>query len=459
MKIKSLLLGSVAAAGLSTGAFAADLGVLTSLDVCDALGLSGLTISSDTNCLQITGEVKYEFKWGDYKGDGDAHAVPAVIGGDALLVTTGDGDATVPQPGFDLTDGPDFNNDWESRVDSWIQFLATADSDFGPAKAVLKLKDVKQTVVVNEHGGVAGPPLTAVGGSDTGGVIMDEAYVSIGDSTVIMAGKKGTIMNFGDDEPLNFLGLFNSSEVDTGVKWSDAASDFGLSDGGHVIQIVSDLGNGVSVGAGLENLGDTTPAHAGTAVGVIAYAGDGISAHATVAAGGILDGVVENWGLHAGFSGTFDIVSVVAAVAADDTGYWNALASASATFDMFTIAISGEAVQPVVGGMDYGFGGSIGAAVTDGVSINLGGRWYHDDSTANDGWQVAAQVVAAVTETVTVTGEVGAFGNDLGNDANTFYGAGTVAWAPGGGFTSSLKGEVYANGAYKATFKAAKTFE
>ena len=59
MNIRNLLLGSVAAAGLSTGAYAADLGVLTSLDVCDALGLSGLTISSDTNCLQITGEVKY----------------------------------------------------------------------------------------------------------------------------------------------------------------------------------------------------------------------------------------------------------------------------------------------------------------------------------------------------------------------------------------------------------------
>ena len=66
MKIRSLLLGSVAAAGLSTGAaHAADLGVLTSLDVCDDLGLSGLTISSDTNCLQITGEVKYKFTWGD----------------------------------------------------------------------------------------------------------------------------------------------------------------------------------------------------------------------------------------------------------------------------------------------------------------------------------------------------------------------------------------------------------
>jgi len=62
MKIRSLVLGSVAAAGLSTAGYAADLGVLTSLDVCDALGLSGLTISSDTNCLQISGSVDYRLE-------------------------------------------------------------------------------------------------------------------------------------------------------------------------------------------------------------------------------------------------------------------------------------------------------------------------------------------------------------------------------------------------------------
>ena len=69
MKIRSLLLGSIAAAGLTTGAFAADPAqVLTTLDLCDALGLTGLTVSSDNNCLQISGEVKYEFVWGDYRG-------------------------------------------------------------------------------------------------------------------------------------------------------------------------------------------------------------------------------------------------------------------------------------------------------------------------------------------------------------------------------------------------------
>ncbi|MHB1101264.1 MAG: hypothetical protein ACYC0C_00480 [Devosia sp.] len=460
MKIRSLLLGSVAAAGLSTGAFAADLGVLTSLDVCDALGLSGLTISSDTNCLQISGGVSYEFVWGDYKGNTTFVAGAAVSAADSVVVATGAGSKTIATPGFETATGAAFNMDWSSKVDAWIKFVATADSDFGPAKAVIKIKDVNQRVTINEgpgttFGTAAAAPFgtgeSFIGGDDTAGAIFDEAYVSIGDSTLIMAGKKASIMNLGDDVPLNFLGLFNSEKVDTGVLWSVS-----LPKGGHVIQVVSDLGNGVSVGAGLENLNSTTPADAGTAVGVISYAGDGIAAHLTLAAGGILDGVVENFGFHAGFSGTFDIVKVVAAVAGDQTGYWNALASASATFDMFTLAVSGEAVN-TPGFLDVGAGASISAAVTDGVTINLGGRWYNDASAANSAYQVAAQLVAAVTETITLTGEVGVYASTI--LPAVYYGAGEVAWAPGGDFTSSLKGEVYSNGAYKATFKAAKTFE
>jgi hypothetical protein len=438
MKIRSLLLGSVAAAGLSTGgAYAADLGVLTSLDVCDALGLSGLTISSDTNCLQITGEVKYKFIWGDYDND--------------FFV---DVETMDPGPiGFASGDGL---NDWDSRFDAWIKFVATADSDFGPAKAVLKLKQVQQTKWTDET--------TFDDGSTTDGVILDEAYVSIGDTTVIMAGKKGSIMKKGDDEPLNWLGLFNSEAVDTGVNWGDSTT---LGDGGHVIQIVSDLGNGVSVGAGLENLDDDdTAQEAGTAVGVISYAGEGISAHLTVAAAGVLDGDVEAWGAHAGFAGTFDAFKVVLAGAFghDDVGfvgtgdYWNVLASASATFDMFTIAASFEAVDNGLN-TDYGAGASVSAAVTDGVTVNLGGRWYHEDAANDDNYQVAASVAAAVTETITLTGEVGYVNDDEGGVVDLFYGSAKLAWAPGGGYTSSIKGTVTSEEGYKIESEFKKTFE
>jgi hypothetical protein len=416
MKLKSLILGSVAAAGLSTGAFAADLGVLTSLDVCDALGLSGLTISSDTNCLQITGSVEYEFNWGDYD---PASGITVDFDGGADTGLNG-----VPTDGGGLDD--------ESTYEAWLKFVATADSDFGPAKAVIKLL-----------------------ADETDDVVIDEAYVQVGDSTVIMAGKKGSIFNDGDDEPFNWLGLFNSEEVDAGVY---ADPNGWIETGGHVIQIVSDLGNGVSVGAGLEGLDDD-----GSIVGVLAYAGEGISAHVSIIGDDILGGGgIDDWMIHAGFTGTFEQFRFRAAVAADSDSYWNALATAEATFDMFKLALSGEAWndQGISGDNGYSVGASASATVTDGVTINVGGRWF-DEDTANantEGYQVAASLSAAVTETLTLTGEVGVWGENT-NNTSVYYGAAEIAWAPGGGFTSSVKGQAYSNGAYKATFKAAKSFQ
>jgi hypothetical protein len=503
MKIRSLLLGSLAAAGLSTGgAYAADLGVLTSLDICDSLGLSGLTISSDTNCLQITGEVKYKFAWGD-----DSSSIS--------YVDTYAGDETL--------DADDGAPDWTSRFDAWIKFVATAESDFGPAKAVIKIKRVDQKdyngytftqassqgvsvtatgtapIVVSEGSATA----TAIGvtlasgtvssasfsgtaasygsGSSTDGVIFDEAYVSIGDSTVIMAGKKGSILNDGDDEPLNWLGLFNSDEVGTGV-----AASVDIDDGGHVIQVTSDLGNGFSVKAGLENLEgsdysgsyyenvgtEEDPIYeiqssdnpAGTFIGVLEYAGDGISAHVSFAADGILAMDVQDWMVHAGFAGTFDNFKVVLAGAFDSDEYWNVLASASATFDMFTIAAGVEAAAASGYDADIGVGASISAAVTDTVTLNLGGRWYHDAYNGGiDSYEVAAQVEAAVTETITVTGKVGYLYTEesmtTGLEEDVIYGSGKLAWAPGGGFTSSLEGKINSNGAYTVTSEFKKTFE
>ena len=128
MNIRSLLLGSVAAAGLSTGAYAADLGVLTSLDVCDALGLSGLTISSDTNCLQISGAVSYEFVWGDYKGNNDDVAplngstlVDHIVG----VVPGGNGRVTISEPGFWL-------GHFVGEL-TGVRFLPLGPINFGPA--------------------------------------------------------------------------------------------------------------------------------------------------------------------------------------------------------------------------------------------------------------------------------------------------------------------------------------
>src|SRR6185295_6891492 len=113
MKIRSLLLGSVAAAGLSTAGFAADLGVVTSLDVCDELGLSGLTISSDDNCLVITGGVTFEYSLGSYAPGA------SVVSYDGVGITDTTRIEDSIAPGLDSS----------ADVDAWLKFVATADSD------------------------------------------------------------------------------------------------------------------------------------------------------------------------------------------------------------------------------------------------------------------------------------------------------------------------------------------
>ena len=448
MKIRSLLLGSVALAGLSTAGYAADLGVVTSLDVCDELGLSGLTISSDDNCLVITGKVSFEYDWGDY--------TPGRVYGD-FASTANNNNYNVLDPTTPL----DSNR---GDVDAWLKFVGTANSDFGPAKATIKLISENSRGTKNGAGiaaiGVNGPNVPNA--DNTVGI--DEAWVGIGDTTMLMAGYKSSIFNKGDDAPLNYLGLFNSSAVNSGVSWHTTAA----ATGGDVIQITSNLGNGVSVGGGLENLGGRFGTLTGG--GVLAYAGDGVTAHVSVAAGaddGFALGQV-GWKVHAGFTGAWDPIKVVAAVAADHTGYWNALGSVAATFDMFTLAASGEAASD-----GWGVGGSASAKGTDSVTVNLGGKFWHHTpialagSTANDAaaaynlWRVEAGLSAGVTESITLTAAAGfesstaAGGTNL-NGASDFYGTAGIAWAPGGGFTSSSSLTVNSLGGYKAVFKAAK---
>ena len=451
MKLKSLILGSIAAAGLSTAGFAADLGVLTSLDVCDELGLSGLTISSDTNCLQISGHVKYEFNWGNFDGK---YAIAMTHAGNVNI--------DVPSALAPLADG-----DWESKVETLLKFVGTASSDFGPASAVISLRTRDYTRVYN---GVN------IGHPDAHVLRFQDAYVTVGDTTVLAAGKKGTIFNDGDDEPFNFTGLFISEAVDKGVATGRPAT------GGHVIQLWSNVGEGLIAKIGLEAL-ERTDNRAGTLVGVLDYAGSGITAHISGKVGGLLNGVQDledTYAVHAGFTGTFDQFKLRAAVGAGggyvpggNSSYWNALISGEAKFDMFKVALSAEAsdVNPGGGaaslGTDYGFGASIGATVADGIELNLGGRYFNDGTAGvGDGYQVAAQLIASLTETVKLTGEIGVYGHaadvapaPVRAAFSDFYGKAELAWAPGGGFTSSVGATVQQNGAYKVTFKAAKTFE
>jgi hypothetical protein len=445
MKLKSLILGSVAAAGLSTAGFAADLGVLTSLDVCDSLGISGLTISSSTNCLAITGEVSYDFTWGDYADTG-------LIGGTDTL-------------------------DWESEVEAWVQFVGTASSDFGPASATIRLSSTQGVVIVDENDPAATPTLSS--SSDTG-VVLDRAFVSIGDTTVITAGLVGDELEGNGD----FGEIFGWSDLyDDNDGFFSSSNVKGITTGGHAIQVTSTLADGVKAGVGIENLGgeigvDTVAgppvavgsAGAGTLVGFVSYAGSGIAASVYAAAGGILEGEVDAWLVNADLAANFDNFNVYLAghYTADDqnASFYSLLAAASATFDMFTLAGN----VGVNGGEDFTgtalangltFGGSIGAKVTDTVAINLAGIWIDNDtSTSNDeDYIIAVQLVADLSDAITLTTEVG-FESDTASPATTnFYADAELEWTPGGNFESYVGARFEQTGAYSVRVGASKEFK
>ena len=493
MKLKSLILGSVAAAGLTTGAFAADLGVLTSLDVCDTFGLSGLTISSETNCLQISGSVDYRLRFGDYRNAND-------------VGTTYD-ETVDPFANDNVVVGGQVRDlDWDTRVRAYLKAVGTSDTDFGRAQAVIGLRQVDEWRVRNEGYSslVAGSPGAVAGGDHTNGIQLEEAYVRVGDTTVLLAGLRkhgadGSVANVGDDSPFSYL--FISDKIDGGGVLLDG-DDRRL--GGHSIQIQSDLGNGLSAAVGLENIdagqgtafgpgavaipgGDSNlqtnrfaSNWAGTLIGVLQYAGENVSAHVTGIAYGVLDGDVDAFAVHAGATGTFDMFKVRGAIGYDSNfkalnyHVLHGLVSGEASFDMFKLALSGEVANFNQGGVDqtdYSFGGKITAQVADGVSLNLDASWFRDarnakaGNAATDTVRVQAEIAAAVSETITLTAAVGGyFGTGVYNDVpvrvdNLYYGRIGAAWTPGKDFKSGLTLEANSEGGYRTEFTASKSFQ
>ncbi|AEQ51123.1 porin [Pelagibacterium halotolerans] len=276
MKLKSLLLGSAAVLALSTGAQAADpVTSFVSLGVCDAYGISGLTIESDDTCLSISGEVSYEY----YHEDLGAYEISS-------------------------------NVDWE------LAFEATTQTDAGAAIAFLSfVDDDTETVTGFVHTYSEDP-------------VVDQAYVQFGDTTVLSAGLKDKIL---DTEVLDhtYGGGDEHGLFDWDFDENDLAST--VAQGGHVITIESLVADGFTVIAGLEDLdGD------GTALLGVEYASGGITAEAAVLMGDLY-GATDPVNFYAAVTAEFDSFEVRGGVIFDDTGYYIASLGASATLDMFTL--------------------------------------------------------------------------------------------------------------------------
>jgi hypothetical protein len=437
MKIKSLLLGSAAVLGLSTGAFAADPMEMLSLGLCDGFGSlwnSGSTINpnyeGETHCVRVTGGAKLEFNWGNYTSAATGTAVP--------------GTGTL---------------DWSSKVEAWMRWIGIANGTTGPVAAVIKFKEVQQYVVVNE--GVRG-----TGTDHTGGVVLDEGYAQamIGDNLWIAGGKKGSLANLGGDgnsataDADGAFTIFKLSHQDTvdGVGFSTAGRTF-WNGGGHVVQGSVDLGNGLMLLAGLEDLNGTT-ASAGDVFGTLQYAGSNFRGHITGVAGGVLDGVVTMFGAHVGATANFDNVNLRAAAAVDSTAgvfSYDALASAQLIVDSVTFAIAGEAWTDGAAPLAFSVGGSASWAASTAITLEAGGQYIDPNTTVASDERLTAlgRIIWKATDTLTLTAEAGASGPLAG--PIVFYGSGELGFSAGGGFTASLKGKGWSNGNFQATIKVA----
>lgn len=417
----SLLLASFV--GAPAIAVAADV-PLTTLDVCDALGLTGLTISSDTNCLQLSGGVYYEFFWGDYETALD------IVGANSLayddeFVSIADGNG-----------GPT-DNDWNSYLEDWFKVVGTSDTDVGPATAVIRFYHYHDIGVIDEAEDYNDQEFE-----------IDYAYVSIGGATVLSAGLQDSIANLDDDEAFTWVPSFISDATE-GVAFDNAAGGTYETEG-HSIQLVHTFDNGFKTGVALEALESE-----GSLVGFVSYANETLTAHLTGVAGSVLDGSISDLAVHAGFTATLEHFKIRGAAAANDTGRWNALGTAEATFDIFTLS----------GTVDATSEREIGAVASASVVFNetttlKGAVRYIDSDTAiadDEGLEIRGRLEHKLTEKLTVSAEAGHIWVGAGavNGAQSIFdGVAELSWTPSDSMTVTASAAANSLGAYKfgATF-------
>ena len=399
MKLKSLLLGSAAVLALSAGAQAADPIVeFVSLGVCDAYGITGLTIESDDTCLSISGEVSYEYTQEDFGA-------------------------------------------WDVISDvSWeLNFEATTQTDAGAAVAFIGLVD-SQVVAWTDRNNNDVIDAGEAGFID--GVGIDQAYVQFGDTTVLSAGLKDKILDtevldrtYGGDAHEFFDWDLDESELTNRV-----------AQGGHVITIESLVAEGFTVIAGLEDLENN-----GTALLAVQYANAGISAEVAVLLGDLYDNLaIDPVNFYAAVTAEFDTVEARAAVILDDTGFWIASLGASAAFDMFSI----DADAWFAESDEWGIAAEGSFDATETVAVYLGAGYQ--DLIFSEYFTVYGGVDFDVTETLTANAELGFVDESAVGDY--VYGVAGVTYAPGGGFETSLSAFAATDDHYKVTFEASKEF-
>ncbi len=212
--------------------------------------------------------------------------------------------------------------------------------------------------------------------------------------------------------------------------------------------------------ASLEALDYSDPIFQGNAVGVIVYGSETLTAHLTLVAADILDGDLDKFGFHGGVSAVFDNIKARAALAANDSGWWNGLLSGEASFDMFTIAAAVDANSE----REWSTVGSAAVDVTELVVLKGAVRYVDSDTAIADdeGFEVRLRAEYEASEALTLAFEAGHIwvgAAAVSGEQSIFDGTVEAIWAPGGGFEATSALSANTLGAYKVSFTASKDFE
>lgn len=398
MTMKLLTAAAIVVAGAGA-VHAADIPTtnITALDICDTLGINGLTLGSSDTCLQVSGFVKYEFRWGDYANQ--RHADNFRGGAINFLEPAG-------------------AHTHSSLADWWLQFQATSETDFGNAQAVLRFDD-----------------------QGANGVQVQRAYVRVGDQTVLTAGLNTTIFDTGDSRVFNnFLGLF--SGTGTGGPGTGGAR--------HVIQLSHEFNENFTLSGALEDLANNP-----TAIAVAEFSGG------PAWGGHVSFAIDESgaWKQHSAAEFRFDNGGLSTMIASDDTGFWNAMISGEYGFDMFTL--SGGVQYAEGGGFDpqWGAGAQITAEISDDVTLNLGSRYLTNTVTNEEIWQVALGAETAIADNLDLRGRVGYVSSTYATSTGDFgYFDVRLRYQPGARVIAATTFEANTHGAYRVSFDLERRF-
>ena len=300
---------------------------------------------------------------------------------------------------------------------------------------------------------------------------ISEIYVSAGtDEAFLLAGKTNTsIVNTSDDRPFDFLGLIGTDagdprpdddKDDYGVIWpiysaySSSPQPPRIHLAGRSIQSVWKRDDTLTAALAAEALDEK-----GTLAGVLSFDDGTTSAHFSAVAGEFLTGA-PRLAYHTGATISPAPWRFRAAIAGDDSGALHAMGSGKLGFDRISVAVSADAMlENKSGYQDWiGLSASAAAELTDGFTVELGGRIHCADmdcSDANRTSQLAMRLTLQLSESLAFRSEGGVYQiapSIFSFIGSTSYAAGEIEWQPSSYLKASLKHQANNLGAYATTF-------